>query len=246
MKITMLGHSCLLIEIDGKRILTDPWLTNGAYFNILKHKGSFPENYEVLPLDLILVSHGHDDHFDPHTLKNLPKTIPVIIYSGYEKKALRAGFHKVIPVNNGVLTKISGIEILAMPGKHFGGLVTFMITGKQSKIFFGGDSVYFPELEFALKDTKPDVVLMPVSGGEIGFFKFHMNADEAAKLTIASKAKHAIPIHYHFETGSELINNLLMKENCVLDFQNYISKNSNETVVKILDYGQTFDLEEII
>lgn len=241
MKITMLGHSCLLIEINGKRILTDPWLSNSTYFNKLKHIGDYPEKYDILPLDLILVSHGHDDHFDPNSLIDLPKSIPVIIYSSYEKKAIKAGFNRVIPVTEGVLTTINELEILAMPGKHFGGISTFMITGNNNKIFFGGDSEYLYELEDALKDTEPDIALLPISGGGIGPLKFHMGPQDAANLIIKSKAKVTIPTHYHFDTGNDFFNSFLMRSDCLNEFKEIMAQKSPDILVKVLDYGKSYE-----
>jgi L-ascorbate metabolism protein UlaG (beta-lactamase superfamily) len=97
MKITMLGHATLLIEIDGKTLLTDPWLTDPLYFGRLRHRGSFKPIVDFSDIDILLVSHGHDDHFDPKTLSQITNTVPVVICKAYKKKPVKPVLMKFLP-----------------------------------------------------------------------------------------------------------------------------------------------------
>ena len=84
MRVTYYGQACTLIEAGGRKILTDPWLTEGAYLgswfhtHLLRDSGVGPE---TIPhdLDYLFLSHEHHDHTDVETLKTLPKTIPILI-----------------------------------------------------------------------------------------------------------------------------------------------------------------------
>jgi N-acyl-phosphatidylethanolamine-hydrolysing phospholipase D len=240
MKITMLGHATLIIEMDGKKILTDPWLTEPLYWGQLCHSGSFKP--KKLPrLDLILVSHGHEDHFDPKTLSRISKNTPVIIFKSYEKLARNAGFKEIHPVQNGDTFSLDGVEIKTLPGKHIGGTATYLISGKEGKIFFGGDTEYNKPLANALTDCKPDVCLIPISGGSIGFIKFHMGPDDAARLVKASMATIAIPIHYHFRLKLPYLTRFLLKEHCLEEFKKEMINVCPETHVKILDYNEDWE-----
>ena len=241
MKITMLGHATLLVEIGGKTILTDPWLTEPLYFGQLTHPGDFCPPEELPPIDLVLVSHGHTDHFDPGALKMIPGDAPVVIFEGYQKTARKAGFENVHPVKAGDRYSTDGLEISAMPGKHPGGIATYMIQGRGEKVYFGGDSLLTPELENALKGTRPDVCLMPISGGAVGSFRFHMNAREAAALVKASGAKTAIPIHYHFQLKIPFLNRFLFRENCLQEFLDAMNEIAPETAVSVLEYNETWE-----
>ena len=75
MKITYITHACILIETNGLKILTDPWLVGpcwgGDLWNFPKHK--FEINKRPQP-DIIFFSHGHDDHFHETSIANFPKT----------------------------------------------------------------------------------------------------------------------------------------------------------------------------
>lgn len=240
MKITMLGHATLLIEVDGKRILTDPWLTDPLYLRQLRHKGAF--SAEILPpLDLVLVSHGHADHFDTETLLKIPKEVPVVIFQSYENAARKAGFKEVYPVRDGDTFFLNGIEIQALPGKHIGGTATYLISGKEGKIFFGGDSEYSKPLADALIASRPDVCLIPISGGAVGFIKFHMGPKDAARLVSVSKAAVAIPIHYHFKLRLPFLTGFLLKDNCLEDFQKEMEEVCPETEIKVLNYNEIWE-----
>lgn len=82
MKITHLNGACELIETNGVKILTDPWLVDGEYY------GSwciYPpiDNFDMSSLDdidYIYISHIHPDHLSPLTLQRLNKQIPVLIH----------------------------------------------------------------------------------------------------------------------------------------------------------------------
>jgi UDP-MurNAc hydroxylase len=84
MRVTYFGQACTLIEVAGKKILTDPWLTEGAYFGTWFHThliaeagvtpGTFPKD-----IDYLFLSHEHQDHVDPATLRHFSPHIPVLI-----------------------------------------------------------------------------------------------------------------------------------------------------------------------
>ncbi|MFC1849787.1 MBL fold metallo-hydrolase [candidate division CSSED10-310 bacterium] len=241
MKITMLGHSTLLLEMDGKRILTDPWLTDSVFWGTLRHHTPVPAPREVLPLDLMIISHGHEDHCDLKTLEKLPKTLPVVIFNRYKRIIREAGFDEVYPVKSGDMVDIGGIKVKATPGKHIGGIVTFLIQATEGKIFFGGDSELCIELEEAIKGMKPDVAVLPISGGGIGPLKFHMDPNDAARLAAASEAKVVIPSHYNLTTGASLLDRIIRKPNCLEEFKNVLATVAQGTEIKVLDVAETWE-----
>ena len=84
MRVTYFGQACTLIEAAGRKILTDPWLTEGAYFgtwfhtHILADAGVTPKTFSK-DVDYLYISHEHQDHLDPSTLRHFPSDIPVLI-----------------------------------------------------------------------------------------------------------------------------------------------------------------------
>ena len=71
------GQACTLIEVAGKKILTDPWLTEGAYSgtwfhtHVLAEAGVTPESFPK-HIDYLFLSHEHEDHLDPESLRHFP------------------------------------------------------------------------------------------------------------------------------------------------------------------------------
>ena len=110
MRVTYYGQACTLIESCGKKILTDPWLTEGAYFgtwfhtHLLADAGITPE---TLPkdVDCIFLSHEHQDHVDPETLRHFSPSTPVLICrfvtTKFRHYLENLGFDKIIEVPSG-------------------------------------------------------------------------------------------------------------------------------------------------
>jgi UDP-MurNAc hydroxylase len=110
MRVTYYGQACVLIEAAGKKILTDPWLTEGAYFgtwfhtHLLEEAGVTPKTCPK-DIDYLFLSHEHQDHVDPQTLRHLSPEIPVLICKFVTPKFrhyLRSlGFQKIIEIPSG-------------------------------------------------------------------------------------------------------------------------------------------------
>ncbi len=84
MRVTYYGQACTLTEAAGRRILTDPWLTEGAYSGTWYHTHVLAEagvTPETIPkdVDYIFLSHEHEDHLDPETLRHFRRDIPILI-----------------------------------------------------------------------------------------------------------------------------------------------------------------------
>jgi UDP-MurNAc hydroxylase len=83
-RVTYFGQACTLIEVGGRKILTDPWLTEGAYFgtwfhtHLLADAGVSPDTFPK-DIDYIFLAHEHEDHVDPERLRHFPPNVPVLI-----------------------------------------------------------------------------------------------------------------------------------------------------------------------
>jgi UDP-MurNAc hydroxylase len=84
MRVTYYGQACTLIDAGGIRILTDPWLTEGAFLgswfhtHLLSDAGVSPESVAG-KFDYLFISHEHQDHCDAKTLQHFPPAIPILI-----------------------------------------------------------------------------------------------------------------------------------------------------------------------
>jgi len=106
MKVTYIGHACIVMESAGTRILMDPWLTDPTYHGTWWHYPPLVLGVRDLPrLDYLYVSHEHPDHFDPPTLRQLDKDVHVII-ANFKRKRFRdrlaaLGFRRITEVDFG-------------------------------------------------------------------------------------------------------------------------------------------------
>ena len=147
MKITHLSSATELIETNGIKILTDPWLVDGAFYGTWCHYPPVDlSRIKLDDIDYVYVSHIHPDHFDPATLAMLSNKVPVLIHR-YERPFLRMnverlGF-KVIEIPHGESFELGAgvrIEVYgadncdpAICGKMFGAAMYMRIASLHDR-----------------------------------------------------------------------------------------------------------------
>ncbi len=215
LRITWVGHSSLLIEIDGKRILTDPvWSDRVSFSQLFGPKRFFqpPVALEDLPqLDAIIVSHDHYDHLDKNTIQFFAgKTIPFYCSLGVGKYISQWGVAKdyITEMNWGDSVFVGNdCVITAAPARHFSGrgLVgrmetlwsSFVIKGHTHNIFFGADSGWFPGFAHIGETYGPfDLTILEIGAYGKNWPDIHMGPDHASNAHIALKGKIMMPIHW--------------------------------------------------
>ncbi|MEP7167905.1 MAG: MBL fold metallo-hydrolase, partial [Bacteroidota bacterium] len=113
MKITCISHAALLIEVDGFKIVTDPWIVGSAYCEqwYLFPKPETDYAKYLMDVDYILISHGHEDHLHHDTLKEINKSAHIFFpYTWYEGAVgffNELGFHKITEAVNERSYKLS-------------------------------------------------------------------------------------------------------------------------------------------
>src|SRR5262245_50422722 len=164
LRVTWLGHSTLLIEIDGVRVLTDPVWANRASplpFAGPKRFHPPPAPLAALPqLDAVIVSHDHYDHLDRATILALAKTrgnVPFITSLGVGERLERWGIpsKRITELDWWEHLDLKGVTVTAAPAQHFSGRgikdrnttlwSSFHLRGPRHSFFFGADSGLTPE-----------------------------------------------------------------------------------------------------
>lgn len=184
--IRLLAHASFQIKTETQNIYIDP-----------STKGTGLKKDDFAPADLILVTHGHEDHYDKDLIKKIRKLGKPIITSLFLKKKIKGIVWDVSP---GEFMKIGDITIWAVPaynvkrfrkpGKPFhpqGEGVGFIIKIEGMKIYHAGDTDLIPEMEQLPYDL--DVALLP-SGDT-----YTMDIPEAAEAAIQINPTVAIPMH---------------------------------------------------
>src|SRR5688500_8918999 len=99
MRVTYLGHSSVLLELDGVRLLTDPLLRDRV-LHLVRH--SDPVGLDgVRDVDAVLVSHLHHDHYHPASLRLLDRGAQLVVPSGARTMAERLGFERTMELAAG-------------------------------------------------------------------------------------------------------------------------------------------------
>ncbi len=174
MKIKKIGHCCLVIEINGKRIMTDP--------------GNFSTNQKnETGIDLILYTHEHQDHYHLETLQEVFKNNPnaiIIANTAVGKLLTEAGF-KFTKVEDGETFDLNGIKIIGFGNKHaeiYGTYGQVQNTGYMiNELCYPGDNFEFP-------NSKVDILALPISGP-------WMRVRDAIEYAKKLKPRIAFPVH---------------------------------------------------
>lgn len=175
MKITKLGHCCLLVKMEGLTILTDP----GAF--------STAQN-SITGIDVVLITHEHPDHLHTDSLKEVLKNNPqarVITNSRVGKKLDEIGVSYEIVEGRGTVD-VNGVNLEAFDGKHeeiFEEIGQVQNTGYfiDNKLFYPGDSFHNP--------GKPvDTLALPVAGP-------WCKVPDAIRYALEIRPNKAFPVH---------------------------------------------------
>ncbi len=240
--IIWLGHATFYMQIDGVKILTDPVFWDVPLF---KRLIPMPIEPKFLKPDIILISHGHYDHFDVKSLKALDiykkqtKIIVPLNLSKYLKKGAN-----VVELDWDEEYSYKGIKVTAVAASHWHRRklfdfnkslwCSFLIAGKDKSIFFAGDSAFDSHFEEIARKYKTDIALMPIGAyepREIMQYN-HMNPQEGLNAAKILKAKKMFPYHYAtFRLTEEPINE-------PLEWIERLAKETKELKVKALKPGE--------
>jgi len=219
MKITFYGHACLGIEVSGKYIIVDPFITGNpkaAHIDI-----------NSLKADYILLTHAHRDHtLDVEAIASRTGAVVVSNYeiaSHYGAKGLN--YH---PMNHGgswdfdfgKVKYVIALHTSSFPDGSYGGQPGgFVIEGEHKNIYIAGDTALTMDMKLIPMRTKLDLAILPIGDN------FTMDVDDAI---IASDFVDCDKIlGYHFDTFG------------------YIEINHTEAKKKFFDAGKDLMLLEI-
>jgi L-ascorbate metabolism protein UlaG (beta-lactamase superfamily) len=198
-RITYVGHSTLLVELDGLRVLTDPVLRSRVAH--LTRRAPAVETGVIADIRVVLVSHMHPDHFDPPSLRLIDRQAELVVPRGAGRTAGRLGFQRVTELGEGETLAVGGIEIAATHAEHRQGrlfdkrseAIGYKLTGSQ-RVYFAGDTDLFPGMSSLAANL--DVALLPVGGWGPKLGPGHLDPRKAAEALELLRPRVAVPIHW--------------------------------------------------
>ncbi|MDZ4065147.1 MAG: MBL fold metallo-hydrolase [Coriobacteriia bacterium] len=162
MRFTVIGHCTVLIEADGIRILTDPFFElSGRVGFVVDRPRSMTAERAAEVADVVLISHGHYDHFDQPFISMLRDDVPVVVPLGFRWPDRIPENERVIRIHEGHTQTFGPVRVTAVPALHLGVAAGYVIESGGSSIYFAGDTRYGPFMADIGVRFSPDVALLP-------------------------------------------------------------------------------------
>ena len=215
LRVTWLGHSTCLIQIDGFNILTDPMFSDRAsplsFLGPKQFKYESSIELQELPMiDAVLISHDHYDHLDYRTIRNLDsKTTKYYVPLGVAGHLKRWGVEaqKIVELDWWGQASDGPLTFIATPAQHFSGRglndknktlwASWVIKGKRHRVFFGGDSGYFSGFkEIGDKFGPFDITMLESGAYNEAWADIHMMPEQTVQAHIDLQGKLLLPIHW--------------------------------------------------
>jgi L-ascorbate metabolism protein UlaG (beta-lactamase superfamily) len=245
-----LGHSTVLMNFLGVRVLTDP------VFSLRAGPGVGPmvlgPKRHIEPAlrpggfatpDLILLSHAHFDHFDVSSLRKFPRNTPVVTATATRDLLRRFEHVHELAWGKTLTLSIRGrtLVVEAIPVAHWGarmmrdthrGYNGYILAREDRAICFGGDTAYTEAFASLRRRERPlDLALMPI-GAYDPWIRAHCTPEQAAAMANQAGAAHFVPIHHQtFKLSTEPMNEpgLRIREAFAREPQRLLAVNVGET-----------------
>jgi L-ascorbate metabolism protein UlaG (beta-lactamase superfamily) len=162
-RITIVGHSTVLLESDGTRLLTDPYFGTFGHLAYARNTPPSMGREEVGRLDGVLVSHSHWDHTDRRFLRSLEPGVPVMIPSGTTPLMRLKGARNIVPLRRWQSLRIGRVVITAVPAVHIARSAGFVVQTQTAGVYFAGDTYYRPFMAEIGRRFPIDAALLPVT-----------------------------------------------------------------------------------
>ena len=207
-----LGHSTVLVKIDGFTILTDPVFSTRVGLNFGPVTVGIKRLVEVAapvtelpPVDLILLSHAHMDHFDLPSLRQLESAGTHVITAEKTADLLRTRRYQAVhELRWNMSAQVGAAHVTAFQVKHWGarmrsdvyrGYNGYVIEVGGRRILFGGDTAYTETFK-QLRSSKPiELAIMPI-GAYDPWIRVHCNPEEAWTMANHAGAEYVLPVHH--------------------------------------------------
>ncbi|MCD8487251.1 MAG: MBL fold metallo-hydrolase [Desertifilum sp.] len=252
------GNATVILRYAGLTILTDPnFLHQGQHvhlgYGIRSARRTNPaiELEDLPPLDLIILSHMHEDHFDRVVEEKLDRDLPIVTTPHATEKLQKKGFralHAIATWETQPVTKgDTHLKITAMPGIHGPGILQALLppvmgsllefqdsTGKQRfRIYISGDTLIHEELkEIPQRYPEIDLALIHLGGTQVFGVLLTMDAKQGVEAIQIISPETAIPIHY---------NDYTVMKSPLADFIKAVEAAGLQNRVKYLQHGDTYN-----
>ncbi|MBU2548405.1 MAG: MBL fold metallo-hydrolase [Proteobacteria bacterium] len=216
LRITWIGHSTTLVEIDGVRLLLDPiWSTRSSPFSWTGPKRFYepPVSLDDLPpIDAVLISHDHYDHLDMDTVIGLARKgfrflVPLGVGARLMNWGIPAG--RIEELDWWEAAEVKEVTVTATPARHFSGRSLLMMdrdktlwsgfamAGPEHRVYYSGDTGMFPGIIEIGKRLGPfDASLVEIGAYHQLWADLHLGPEQAVQAVKDVRGGMLIPTHW--------------------------------------------------
>ncbi|HLP75831.1 MAG TPA: MBL fold metallo-hydrolase [Candidatus Paceibacterota bacterium] len=203
--ITWIGHASFLIQFTDLNVLVDPNFANWLFL-LKRIKRSGLKIQDLPPIDLVLLTHAHFDHFHKPTLRRLPHPKIGVMPWRVGDLAMNLGFERVIELKWWESFSHADWKVTLTPSKHWGartlrdshrGYGGFILEHQGRRIYHAGDSAYSHCFKEIGRRLPPEIALLPIGAYHPeSFRRVHMGPDQAVKAFKDLGSNCLVPMHY--------------------------------------------------
>ncbi len=205
-RLTWLGHSSWLVQLDGVSLLIDPVLSDRVAAGIRRRAPPALRVDQLPPVDLQLVTHNHYDHLDARTLAAVGS--PAVAGVGVGELLSRIGL-SCTELDWWEHIDLGDVRITFVPAQHWSrrGLLDgnrtlwggFVIEGSSSRVYHAGDTAWFDRFkEIGRRFPGIDAAMLPIGAYSPGWFmeRHHLNPEQAVAAYLDLEAGLFLPMHW--------------------------------------------------
>ena len=214
LRVTWMGHSALLIEIEGRRVLTDPvWSHRASPFSWMGPQRWYPPTIalaELPTLDAVVISHDHYDHLDRGTimaLKDRDTTFVVPLGLGAHLAYWGVPQGRIVELDWWERAEVNGLTIVCTPARHASGRMLvdndaklwagYALLGTSHRVYFSGDTGLFPGLREIGERLGPfDLTMIEAGQYDRAWPDWHAGPEQAVRAHQLVRGRVMLPIHW--------------------------------------------------
>jgi len=216
LRVTWLGHSTSLVEVDGMRVLLDPiWSERPTPLTFVGPTRFFDPPIalaDLPPIDAVLVSHDHYDHLDMRTVRAIARSRPrtrfvVPLGVGAHLESWGIPVNRIDELDWWESVRIGDATVVCTPARHASGRsllgygatlwAGFALIGAQHRVYYSGDTGLFRGMREIGERLGPfDLAMIEVGQYDRSWPDWHIGPEQAIEASVRVRARAFLPVHW--------------------------------------------------